>query len=334
MNSARIKECTELSSEILKNFELSEVPVSNIILKSLRLCRLLGDEDGILLFTYESSGYPSGANGMSADSWRIAKMAGRRYFSKEKDKNGKEKNVEYAKTQLIAELEEFIESQKISLSSSNDPNVSISSANPSQFVHTPQGNASVRRSIVLSITESQKWLQKIKGCLYNYILQIYNKLSYGNIIEDTFTKSRLMTNDKLATMCPQAINKFVSVYENMDSDNSEDWANAVHSCRRILVDLADSLYPPQDEPIVVEGKKIKIGKDQYINRLMQFISEKSSSKTYKDIVGSDLSFIGNRLDAINDAVCKGTHSNLTKDEASRYILHTYLLISDIIALIE
>ncbi len=334
MNSARIKECTELSSEILKNFELSEVPVSNIILKGLRLCRLLGDEDGILLFTYESSGYPSGVNGMSADSWRIAKMAGRRYFSKEKDKDGKEKNVEYAKTQLIAELEELIESQKISLSSSNDPNVSISSANPGQYVHVPQGNASVRRSIVLSITESQKWLQKIKGCLYNYILQIYNKLSYGNIIEDTFTKSRLMVNDKLATMCPQAINKFVSVYENMDSDNSEDWANAVHSCRRILVDLADSLYPPQDEPIVFEGKKIKIGKDQYINRLMQFISEKSSSKTYKDIVGSDLSFIGNRLDAINDAVCKGTHSDLTKDEASRYILHTYLLISDIIALIE
>lgn len=60
MNSARIKECTELSSEILKNFELSELPVSNIILKCLRLCRLLGDEDGILLFSYESSGYPKG----------------------------------------------------------------------------------------------------------------------------------------------------------------------------------------------------------------------------------------------------------------------------------
>ena len=50
MNNERIKECTALSAEILKNFELDELPVRNIILKCLRLCRLLGDKDGILLF--------------------------------------------------------------------------------------------------------------------------------------------------------------------------------------------------------------------------------------------------------------------------------------------
>ena len=44
--------------------------------------------------------------------------------------------------------------------------------------------------------------------------------------------------------------------------------------------------------------------------------------------------IGMRLDAINDAVCKGTHVEVTKDEASRYIIHTYLLISDIISLCD
>lgn len=32
MNSGRLKECTDLSSEILKNFELSELPVSKTFL--------------------------------------------------------------------------------------------------------------------------------------------------------------------------------------------------------------------------------------------------------------------------------------------------------------
>ena len=50
------------------------------------------------------------------------------------------------------------------------------------------------------------------------------------------------------------------------------------------------------------------------------------------MVGADLSSIGMRLDAINDAVCKGTHVDVSKDEASRYIIHTYLLISDIVSL--
>ena len=334
MNSARIKECTELSAEILKNFELSELPVSNIILKCLRLCRLLGDEDGVLLFTYESSGYPSDPGGLPSEAWRISKLAGRHYVQKEKDKKGNETIQEYANTALTGELEASITAQQLRLQSSSDPNISLSSANPNQYVYTPNGNASERGKVVSSIQSSKKTLQKVTGCLYNYIFQIYNKLAYGNIVEDTFTHSRLKVNDKLAALCPQAIGKFVSVYENMDSENPEDWANAVHSCRRILTDLADALYPPRDEPVVVGGRAIKVGKDQYINRLVQFIASKEGSKTFADVVGADLSSIGERLDAIYEATNKGTHAEIAKDEASRYIIHTYLLISDIVSLTD
>lgn len=333
MNNKRIKECTELASDILKNFELSEIPVSKIILKCLRLCRLLGDEDGILLFTYESSGYPSTSTGMSHDAWRIAGLAGRRYIATI-EKDGVKEEKEYAKTQLISEIEEDMSAQKIRLSAAIDPNVSISSANPYQSVHAPVGNIRERKSIVDSIKQNQSLLQKVTGNLYAYVLQIYNKLMYGNIVEDTFTKARLQVNDQLAKICPKAIEKFVSVYSNMDSDNPEDWANAVHSCRRILLDLADALYPAQDEPITLNGKKIKVGADQYINRLIQFVNSKAGSKTYIEVVGADLGNIGKRLDAINEAVCKGTHVDVSKDEASRYIIHTYLLISDIISLYQ
>lgn len=331
MNSARIKECTELSSEILKNFELSELPVSKIILKCLRLCRLLDDKDGILLFTYESSGYPNTPSGMPLDAWRISKIAGRRYIEKNV-KQGKTVEVERARLQLISEIEEVIAAQKIQLAAANDPNISITSANPNQFIFAPTGNTNERASVITAIKNNQSLLQKVTGSLYAYILQIYNNLMYGNIVEDTFTRARLEANDKLAKLCPDAIKKFVSVYDNMDSSNPEDWANAVHSCRRILLDMADALYPPQDQPISVSGRTIKVGTEQYINRLIQFISSKAESKTYADVVGADLSSIGMRLDAINDAVCKGTHVDVSKDEASRYIIHTYLLISDIISL--
>ena len=173
----------------------------------------------------------------------------------------------------------------------------------------------------------------IFGFINQNIKQTDNSIS-KNIIEDTFTKARLAVNDRLTSLCPKSIGKFVSVYENMDSENPEDWANAVHSCRRILLDLADALYPPQKDPIIIGKKEILVGHDQYINRLVQFISSKKGSQTYFNVVGSDLRSIGERLDAINDAVCKGTHVNVSKDEASRYIIHTYLLVSDIISLMD
>ena len=334
MNSDRINECTKLSEEILKNFELSEIPVSKIILKCLRLCRLLNDEDGILLFLYESSGYPETEDQlMTNDAWRIAKIAGRRHFVKEKT-DGVEKNTEYAKTQLIAEFEELIDSAKIRLAAAKDPDIALSSANPNQFVGAPLGNFQERSNAINSIKEYQKWIQKITGNLYNYILNIYNNLIYGNIVEDTFTNARLSVNSKLEKICPEAIRKFVSVYDNMDSENPEDWANAIHSCRRILLDLADVLYPPRDEPITVGKKTIKVGPENYINRLVQFIDSKSESETFKRIVGSDLNSSGERIDAVYNASNKGTHNEVDREEASRYIIHTYLLISDIISLID
>lgn len=268
---------------------------------------------------------------MPADSWRISKIAGRRYIEKT-EKQGKPVEIERARLQLLSELEEVIAAQKIQLAAANDPNISIASANPNQVVFAPRGNTDERTSVISAIKRNQGLLQKISGNLYAYILQLYNNLMYGNIVEDTFTRARLEANEKLAKLCPDAIKKFVSVYDNMDSNNPEDWANAVHSCRRILLDMADALYPPRDQPISVNGKAIKVGTEQYINRLIQFVSSKVESKTYADVVGADLSSIGIRLDAINNAVCKGTHVDVSKDEASRYIIHTYLLISDIISL--
>ncbi len=153
-------------------------------------------------------------------------------------------------------------------------------------------------------------------------------------VDSIFSRFRKEADEKLETIAPSLTGKLISVYNNMDSDNPEDWANAVHSCRRILVDLADALYPPQDKPIKVGNKEIKVGHDEYINRLVQFVMSKQGSKTYSDVVGADLSSIGKRLDAINDAVCKGTHAEITKNEATRYIIHTYLLVSDIVSLMD
>ena len=330
MNSNRIKECTELASEILKNFEMSEIPVGNIILKCLRLCRLLGDKEGILLFTFESSGYPRNEKGgYTIESIKIANLSHREYQQYD---YASKKFKSYLSFSLVSDIESNIETLRLKLSASNDPNISISSANPYQHVQAPIGNSRERSQTTDLIIQQSKILAQVKGALYNYILTIYNKLVYGNIVEDIFTDSRIKVNEKLGKHCPKSIGKFVSAYENLSSDNPEDWSNAVHSCRRILLDLADSLYPPSDDPIQVNGKTIKVGADQYINRLIQYISSKSESKTYKDVVGADLSSIGQRLDAINDATCKGTHVDVTKDEATRYIIHTYLLISDIISL--
>lgn len=328
MNSQRILECTSLAEEILKNFELSEIPIENILLKCVRLYRLLGDEEGINLFIYESSGYPSGLNGIAPKPWRYGGIACRQY--KEKDSNGEEK--QYMFTETLSEMTKLIEINNERMRMASDPQSYGDNMTPHMINQAK--NTSERNSIVLKISKLTARYNLVRGQLYAYVLKTYQKLKYGNTVDDIFTEARQKVDDKLSHMCPEAIAKFVSVYENMDSNNPEDWANAVHSCRRILKDFADSVYPASSEPVeLADGKKIKVGEDNVINRLIQFISSKADSETYNKVVGSTLQYVGERIDAIFDAVNKGTHTNISKEEAKRYIFYTYMVLSDIVILI-
>lgn len=137
---------------------------------------------------------------------------------------------------------------------------------------------------------------------------------------------------------PTAVQKFAAVHDNLRSENPEDWSNAVHSCRRVLQDMADSVFPPQaqDKIIITGGKEqnIKLGADNYINRIMCFVADHSDSRRFNDLVGTQLDFLGSRLDAIFQAAQKGSHSTVTREEADRYVVYTYMIVGDILSLIN
>ena len=132
------------------------------------------------------------------------------------------------------------------------------------------------------------------------------------------------------------IRKLTSVHDNLASDNPEDWSNAAHSCRRVLQYLADAVFPPQDKPRtrMVNDKEIEIrlGADQYINRLIAYIEDSSRSGRFREIVGAHLGYMGDRLDALFNSAQKGSHSTVTKEEADRCVVYTYLLVGDILSL--
>jgi len=105
-----------------------------------------------------------------------------------------------------------------------------------------------------------------------------------------------------------------------------------------LQDLADALLPPTIDRIVIVGgkeKPIKMGANNYINRLMAFIEGHSASNRFTSLVGSNLGFIGDRLDSVFQAAQKGSHATIhDRSEADRYVIYTYMIIGDIIGLVN
>lgn len=331
-NQSALREALELSDVLLRNIELAELPLSAIALKSSRLARLLNDFDHQKIMEYEAGGYPTTPTGIPPDVWRLAVMSGRTYQEKNQDTL-----TTLAYTNSIAQLESNIEGARIGIDAARDRDVAVSSSNPNQFVHAPIGNQAERSQLHNLLSTTTHRLASRRAFIHSYVQRKYYELKFSNVASDVFSRIREAVDTSIGTVVPEAANKFIAVYQNLTSDNPEDWSNAVHSCRRILQSLADVVFPSQEQDRYTgpkgKEKAIKLGPDNYVNRLMCFVEDNSKSQRFEEIVGSHLRYLGERLESIFQAAQKGSHGNITtRAEADRYVVYTYMVVGDILSI--
>ena len=332
-NRQALEEALALSEELLRNIELSELPLANIALKASRLARLLNEYQFQKIMEFEASGYAATPDGVHPDVFQLAVLAGRG-FSEKDLKTGELK--EYIYRSSIEELEHDKRIAEVALDAARDRDVSISSSNPYQTVSAPIGNFMERQKIRETASRASNRLSSRRSFIYSYALSKHYELKYSGIADDIFSRTRERVTSAIGELVPESVQKLSAVHDNLRSENPEDWSNAVHSCRRILQDLADAIFPPREDRIIDSGgkqKTIKLGKDNYINRLISFVEDNSDSERYQHIVGSHLGFLGDRLDSVFQAAQKGSHDTIvTKEEADRYVVYTYLVVGDILSL--
>ena len=325
-------EALKLSEEIVKQIELNELPLNQIALKTTRLARLLNDFTMQKVFKYESQGYPSVPDGVPFDIFVLAKKAERGFKFKDA-KTGEITDLVYLES--IGALEEKIEASKLALGNVRDQDITLSSKSTLNPI-LPLPKSIERDALRKEITDASNRLNSRRTFIYNYALSHYYDLKFSGISEDIFIRARQRIDQAIGQVVPESVQKLSAIYENLLSENEEDWSNAVHGCRRLIKALADALFPATENEIVEEGvkkKEIKLGKENYINRLIAYVDKKSESERFKEIVGSHLRYLGDRLDSINSAASKGSHTTIvSREEADRYVILTYLMVGDILSI--
>lgn len=170
----------------------------------------------------------------------------------------------------------------------------------------------------------------IDRCL-SFLNDVIAELQYGGIVEYLMEEIRKNTDEKLAKLDPKLSDETQSLYTNLTSTNPADWSKVGHSCRKILILIADKVFPPRTEKYTMKDSRImEVNSPQYINRICTFLDQKISGDERKFLI-AEIEYLESYLRQIVEYDQMGEHkSSIEKFHANMMAIHTYLIASEIL----
>lgn len=319
--STRIGEARSVAASLLDDLETSTLSIDKILMRAKRLARLMRDTDAQLWLDYETKGYPKSFGFYSLGSCESYAISSGRF-----DKAGGTYHV-----LSLPDIEARIYGAQVSLDSFSP--VAVGSVK--NFLEKSATEELLANQIRLQVVNKDNYTSlkslftALIAGLHNYATDMYLALELGDAAQDIFESARNEIDSFVRAHCPKAAEKIVAINERITENSTESRTAALTSCRRLLMTVADSLFPASDlDWKDAKGKSRKVGEEQYKNRLLAYMSERTDSGSNEAIIGSELEFLAARLDAIYEKTCKGVHVDVTAQEARLAVIHTYLFLGE------
>jgi len=190
----------------------------------------------------------------------------------------------------------------------------------------------VQRNQKDTYAKSKSLYSSMKAAIHGYVTDAYFAVELGDAVESIFESSRKNVDSFIRSYCPKAAEKVIAINERMNEGATESLSSALTSCRRLLMEVADSLFPAQDEDWEDRtGATRKVGEEQYKNRLLAYLSDLVRSNGTFSLMESEIDHLASRLDNIYEKTCKGVHVDVSLKEARLAVIHTYLFIGEVAA---
>lgn len=327
----KIEKALLACEKVIDGIEDETITTSSALLQCSKISRLTNDERNLIWLQYEYGGYPRTKEGKVAhDAWEVAYANGRGYTQ-----DGKQ----YIFTELASELEESIAAQQTAIGNFTTQGISVGGDYASIAMNSLTSSVSHSTSnLIQNITTSQKRLASLKAKYYEYALKKQIEITFGNVAIDVFSGYRERVDNEFSKLSKETLLKLQAIEGKLDSDNPELYSQALTTCRRLFEsvseELFDKYYPDYQEKKykTKSGKEIDVSGDHYKNKISAVIEVLEDKSVNKTVVGSNVMYLLDWIDNLIDLQCKGVHENVTKADAEKCIIQTYLCLGDILSL--
>ncbi|MQS15930.1 hypothetical protein F7Q99_27665 [Streptomyces kaniharaensis] len=174
---------------------------------------------------------------------------------------------------------------------------------------------------------------------FAYLCEWERRFGYTSINESIFGAYKAKVDKLLSEGVPALVEQFTAVYRRLNEaaagdpkrPGSEELAQAVTTCRRILEAVVDHVLPPQKEPSA-DGHKLD--QPAYRNRLFEFIKRTNESGRVAEMTVALAAGLHDRYTAVSTLTNKGVHASMALRAANLCALNTYIVCGEILLLKE
>lgn len=301
--NSSLKMAKELSDVILGDLEITQLPISQILMKSKRLARLLHDSDAQKWLDYEITGYPPVFDPAILGTCRHYYTSDRPVLRDERTR----------KPHAIGmpQLESYINSTK------------------PDFIDKLGPQETQKIQIVNRHHEMVNDFERLRTALHNYVTEVNISLSVGEKTEELFEDSRIAADRFIREHCPRAGEQLLMISERLDYYNPDSFSEALLAVRKILAAVADAVVPVQ-EPQYRDrkGRDRQIGPDQYLNRIFSYLEQNSKSDPLLAMIEAEMTYIFSKADHPGDKL-RGLYEPVSRDDVELAIIHMYLVVAEI-----
>ncbi|WP_327034894.1 hypothetical protein [Micromonospora ureilytica] len=202
---------------------------------------------------------------------------------------------------------------------------------PLDLYHRSKELHKLQLALVAESAKFEHVRDRTRSLMHQFLLDAERELDFGQVNADIFARNREFVDTQMASVSPDALMQFQAAYRRIKEGDVESLTHALTSCRRVLKSVADSLYPASPVPIQGrDGRERVLTDAQYINRLIQFVSERIGKHGDGAVIQATLDALGGRLKALDALASKGVHAEVTADEVDTCVIQTYLAMGDIL----
>jgi len=316
-----------LARELLDDIELGRLALENLLLKTTRLARMVGDQETQRWLECELSGFIPD----DPVSLKYMLLTGRWL--------DQAKNQGY--WQSLTQIDAQITMNKLQVQQLQVPNIvfvpSRSSA-PEEFSESLEHFKKAATSPIDQVLEHLKILNaevarlsgvraKILAQLHAFISKAYYELAFGNLQQAIFERQRKLVDARLAESCGSILEEFPAIYDRLIHGAPEATSQALSIGRRLMNAFADSIYPPRNETINIDGRELPLTSEHPRNRILAFVHKSCESPSRRQR-------LQHTLNDLYDHVSSGAAAEIMADEARFLFLQTYILLGEILSLQE